>query len=80
MKTVSEYFASFAKVAIPASAGPAQRHAMQSAFYSGALAMFNLTSDAAAETTSDDVAVTRLERLHAELQRYAVDLSEGQPR
>ena len=80
MKTVAEYFASFAQVAIPASAGPAQRHAMQSAFYSGALAMFNLTSDCAAEPVSDDVAVTKLERLHAELQKYAIDLAEGQPR
>jgi hypothetical protein len=79
MKTVAEYFASFAKVAIPATAGPAQRHAMQSAFYSGALAMFNLTSDTADEV-SDDIAVTRLERLHAELRQHAIDLMEGLPR
>lgn len=76
MKNVAQYFASFEQAAVPTSAGPAQRHAMKSAFYSGALAMFNLTSDAAAGV-SDDVGVTRLEKLHEELQQYALDLKAG---
>ena len=74
MKSIANHFEAFARVMGLQRAGRAQRTDMRMAFYGGASVMLTLMTAIAAEGESNDVGVTRIEMLEAELAEFVRSL------
>jgi hypothetical protein len=72
----SEWAAFSALILDPVQAGPTQRQECRRAFYAGAIAMFQLVSEASAHP-SEDVCVLNMELLNREIQQWTEMLQTG---
>jgi len=80
MNTIQEKWEMFEKDAIPATALPSQREAMQLAFYVGAAAMEEIAMTACSPSISEDAGVEILVGCNEELRAFAAafDAKENQ--
>ena len=78
MRTVAQQFDGFAAALRLDNASAGQRKDMKLAFYGGAAAMLHSMTNAAHESgDSDDIGVTKVEQLRAELAKFAANLPRG---